>query len=143
MEQIVSIDKRAEATHTAKLRYGAIEGGNAYLEQMPLEQKVFMVYHTTTSGTNYFVVGIDRDDRNSDDIGSLLERACQDIAALVGDSENTDDYMYTIMGAVPLDELDPDLEKYGEYTSLDLGYVIPGEIDSARWIGIDWRQIVR
>lgn len=123
MEMIKDTERVEEIKKTARDRYYSISGGDKEI----FNGVDLMLYHTTADGLNYHVVEVDKDSM-TDDIGGLLEKAFHDIVDRTAE-QYLEEVAYIIMGAIPFDELDPDLEKYGEYTELDLGYVIPGLID--------------
>lgn len=61
-----------------------------------------------------------------EDVTGVLEETLH----LLDDAGATPDDVYRIMGLVQRDDLDPDVLESGEYTDIDLGYCIDGNIAS-------------
>lgn len=94
-----------------------------------LEGRAFILMHNTSQGYNFNFACVDADYKDSDDIGGLLEDAFHFIVDNTAD-DCIEDELYRQMDAMLYEELSEDAKKYDEYVNLDLGYVIPGMIDS-------------
>lgn len=66
-----------------------------------------------------------------DDIDTMdIEAAIEETMHAILDNGGTPDDLYSTMGLVPESDIDPDTIESGEYTPIDLGYCLPGQLTS-------------
>ena len=93
------------------------------LKNLLEENEVVAAFSITNSYCEYNCIIQD----DSDDVGSALE----DTLHRILENDGTPSDVLSIMGAfIPSEEEMDGLEEYQEYTSIDLGYIIPGLIMS-------------
>ena len=87
------------------------------------EGEVLVEYHLT----NEYVTRNAISTAGTTDLYGALENTLH----IILDNGGCEDDVYYIMGAkIPTEDEMKELEEFEEYTSLDLGYVLPGLIDS-------------
>ena len=66
-----------------------------------------------------------------DDIDTMdITGAIEETMHAILDNGGTPDDLYSAMGLVPESDIDPDTIESGEYTPIDLGYCLPGQLTS-------------
>lgn len=94
------------------------------LQELLQDQEIVATYHITTDGwcsRNAII------NKNSTDIAGALEGTLHRLLEVGGNEKD----VKRIMGAEILPENEKrELEEFGEYTYIDLGYVLPGLIDA-------------